>query len=304
MQALGGSGRKSGLPEIPFGAVVGGDYMIVRPLGRGSTGVLYVAEQLSTAGNRALKVLHRDYITDETLFKRFEREAQMAARIPSEHVAQIIASGVDEKLQVPWISMELLEGQHLGAHVDDHGPMPSDLVRQILEQLCHAISAAHSVGIVHRDLKPANIFLSDARRVGAQKMVKVLDFGVAKVLREALTQNCSPLGTPSWMAPEQTRGEPATAATDVWAVGLIAFFMLTGKQFWRASQGLDEPGRVMMEIAREPVPPSSTRAAELGVGHRLPNAFDDWFAHCVARSPDERFVNAGAAFAALSHVLR
>src|SRR5690348_8983074 len=114
---------RTGLPEVPFGSVVGGDFMVVRPLNRGSMGALYVAEQLSTASHRALKILRREYVSDEPLFERFEREAQMAAKIPSEHVVQIIASGVDERLQVPWIAMELLQGQHLGDHVAEHGPM-------------------------------------------------------------------------------------------------------------------------------------------------------------------------------------
>jgi serine/threonine protein kinase len=276
--------------------------MIVRPLGRGATGALYVAEQLSTAGHRALKVLRREYTRDPTLFKRFEREAQMAARIPSEHVAQIIASGVDAKLQAPWIAMELLDGQTLGAHVDEAGPIPKETVRQIAEQLCHALAAAHALGIVHRDLKPANVFLSAARRVGAHKMVKVLDFGVARIMTESLTLGGSALGTPSWMSPEQVRGEAATAATDVWALGLIAFYMLTGTQFWRASP--DNPMLVMKEIAEGPLPIASVRALELGAGDRVPAGFDAWFAQCVARSPDERFVNASAAYAALAQALR
>lgn len=298
------SSTRRGVPEVPFGTVVGGDYMIVRPLGRGSTGALYVAEQLSTAGHRALKILRREFVSDETLYKRFEREAQMAARIPSEHVAQIIASGVDAKLQVPWIAMELLQGQTLGHHVEENGPIAKDTVRQILEQLCHAIAAAHALGIVHRDLKPANIFLSEARRVGAEKMVKVLDFGVARIIAENLTLTGSPLGTPSWMAPEQTRGDPATTATDVWALGLVAFYMLTGKQFWRACARPDDEMAVMREIAGEAVPIASIRALELNVGDRIPPGFNEWFAQCVARSPDERFVNATAAYAALAQALR
>jgi eukaryotic-like serine/threonine-protein kinase len=298
------SGSRRGLPEVPFGTVVGGDYMIVRPLGRGATGALYVAEQLSTSGHRALKILRREYVSDQTLFKRFEREAQMAARIPSEHVAQIIASGVDAKLQVPWIAMELLEGQTLGDHVDESGPLAKSTVRQILEQLCHAIAAAHALGIVHRDLKPANVFLSAARRVGAEKMVKVLDFGVARIMAENLTSSGSPLGTPSWMAPEQTRGEAATTATDVWALGLMAFYMLTGKQFWRSCARPDDPMGVMKEIADEPVPIASMRALELGAGDKIPPGFNEWFAQCVARPPEERFVNATAAYAALAQALR
>jgi serine/threonine protein kinase len=294
-----------GLPEVPFGTVVGGDYMVVRPLGRGSTGALYVAEQLSTSGHRALKILRREYLTDPTLFKRFEREAQMAARIPSEHVTQIIASGVDPKLQAPWIAMELLEGQTLGHHVDESGPIPKDTVRQIFEQLCHAIAAAHALGIVHRDLKPANIFLGAARRVGAHKMVKVLDFGIARIMTESLTFSSSPLGTPSWMAPEQTRGESASTATDVWALGLIAFYMLTGKLFWLASVRPNDMMGIMKEIGESSaVPIASRRALELGAPDLIPAGFNEWFAQCVARAPDERFVNATAAYAALAQALR
>ena len=294
---------RKGLPEVPFGTVVGNDYMIVRPLRRGTMGALYVAEQLSTAMPRALKLLRREYVSDETLFKRFEREAQMAARIPSEHVTQIIASGVDEKLQIPWIAMELLEGQNLSDHVDEVGPISKLITQQIFEQLCHAISAAHGLGIVHRDLKPANIFLSDARRVGAQKMVKVLDFGVARIISETLTLTGGPLGTPNWMSPEQFAGEKATTAADVWALGLIAFYMLTGKLFWRACLAHGDHIAVMREVRDDPVPIASMRALELGVDYLIPRGFNEWFAQCVARSPDERFTKANAAYAALAQVL-
>ena len=293
-----------GVPEVTFGAVVGNDFMVVRPLSRGSMGSLYVAEQLSTARHRALKVLRREYVSDETLFKRFEREAQMAAKIPSEHVVQIIASGVDERLQTPWIAMELLEGQHLGDHVHQHGPMPKELVRQIFEQLCHAVAAGHATGVVHRDLKPANIFLSDANRVGAHKMVKVLDFGIARVMAERLTVDSTPLGTPNWMSPEQAIGDQATTATDVWALGLIAFYMLTGRLFWFAAQQPDAPMAVLREIAEDAIPIASARAAELGVGHLVPPGFNEWFAQAMAKNPEERFVNATAAYAALAHTLR
>jgi eukaryotic-like serine/threonine-protein kinase len=295
--------RDTGLPEVPYGTVVGNDYMVVRPLNRGSMGALYVAEQLSTASMRALKVLRREYVSDPTLYKRFEREAQVAARIPSEHVAQTIAAGVDRKLDVPWIAMELLEGQNLGGHVDEHGPMPKEAVREHLEQLCHALAAAHRLGIVHRDLKPANIFLSDAKRVGAKKVVKVLDFGIAKIIAESVTLQGTPLGTPSWMAPEQTIGDPATTATDVWALGLLAFYMLTGRSFWRACLQLDHQVAVMREVLHDPIPIAWARAIELGVAEKIPDGFNEWFAQCVARKAEDRFVTAGAAYAALASAL-
>jgi serine/threonine protein kinase len=296
---------RDGHPDIPFGTVVGNDYMVVRPLNRGSMGALYVAEQLSTASHRALKILRREYVSDPTLYKRFEREAQVAARIPSEHVAQTIAAGVDRKLDVPWIAMELLEGQNLADHVDEHGPMATENVRAYLEQLCHALAAAHKLGIVHRDLKPANVFLSEARRVGAPKVVKVLDFGIAKILAEGVTLQGAPLGTPSWMAPEQTIGDPATAATDVWALGLLAFYMLTARHFWRSSLLPDNEVAVavMREILHDPIPIAWARAIELGVEGKIPEGFNEWFAQCVARKPGDRFVNARAAYAALANAL-
>ena len=300
--------RHDGIPEVPYGTVVGNDFMVSRPLSRGSMGALYVAEQLSTASMRALKVLRREYVSDPTLYKRFEREAQVAARIPSEHVAQTIAAGVDRKLEVPWIAMELLEGQNLSDYIDEHGPMPKALVREHLEQVCHALAAAHKLGIVHRDLKPANVFLSDARRVGAPKVVKVLDFGIARILAETVTLQGAPLGTPTWMSPEQTSGDPATASTDVWALGLLAFFMLTGRSFWLASTQSGQGSQngqmaVMREILHAPIPIAWTRAIELGVNEKIPDGFNEWFAQCVARSPNDRFVSAGAAYAALASAL-
>jgi len=298
------AGKKKGIPEVPYGTVIGNDYMVVRPLRRGAMGAVYVVEQLSTANMRALKLLRREYVSDETLFKRFEREAQMAAKIPSEHVTQIIAAGVDAKLDVPWIAMELLDGQTLGDHVGERGPLPKDTVRHVFEQICHAISAAHSIGIVHRDLKPANVFMSEVKRVGAQRIVKVLDFGVARIIRENLTLHGSPLGTPSWMSPEQVRSEAATPATDVWALGLMAFYALTGKHFWLASQrSVDDDSSVMREIVEAPIPIASMRALELGVGDFIPPGFNEWFALCVSRNPSERFVTAAAAYAALARAL-
>ena len=294
---------RTGIPEVSYGTVVGNDYMVVRPLNRGSMGALYVAEQLSTASLRALKILRREYVSDPTLYKRFEREAQVAARIPSEHVAQTIAAGVDGKLEVPWIAMELLEGQTLRDHVDERGPMPKEQVKDHLEQLCHALAAAHKLGIVHRDPKPANVFLSEAKRVGAQRVVKVLDFGIARILAESVTLQGTPLGTASWMAPEQTVGEATTTATDVWALGLLAFYMLTGRSFWRSGQKPENDVAIMREILHDPIPIAWARAIELGVAERIPEGFNEWFAQCVARRPEERFVNAAPAYAALASAL-
>lgn len=293
-----------GLPEVPGGTVVGNDYMVQRPLSRGSMGAVYVAEQLSTTRLRALKILRRDYVSDATLYKRFEREVAVTSQIPSEHVAQTIAAGIDGKLDLPWIAMELLEGQNLAHHVEEHGPLGTETTRSYLEQLCHALRAAHKLGIVHRDLKPANVFLGEAQRVGATKVVKILDFGIARVVAESLTLNgAAALGTPTWMSPEQASGEPITPATDVWALGLLAFYMLTGKPFWLASRQPKNTRALLQEILHQPIPIAWARAIELGVMERIPTGFNEWFAQCVARSPADRFSHAGAAYAALASAL-
>jgi eukaryotic-like serine/threonine-protein kinase len=299
--------ERSGIPEARYGTVIGRDFMVQRLLRKGAMGAVYIAEQLSTSQLRAVKLLRREYVADDTLFKRFEREAQMAARIPSEHVTQIIASGVDEKLKAPWIAMELLQGQTLGDHVHEAGALPPEEVDQILEQVCHALAAAHSLGIVHRDLKPANIFISEAHRVRASTTVKVLDFGIARIVAEALTLTGSPLGTPTWMAPEQTRGEQCAPQTDVWTLGLLAFYMLTGKVFWKAATRSLKPEEmdalVMLEIRDQPVPIASMRALELGVSDKIPKGFNEWFAQCVARSQSDRFFTAKACYMALARTL-
>jgi serine/threonine protein kinase len=111
------------------------------------------------------------------------------------------------------------------------------------------------------------------------------------------------IGTPNWMSPEQALGKAATPATDVWAIGLVAFYMLTGRPFWRASVRPDDRRGVMKEIALEPIPIASTRALELGIESALPAGFDPWFAQCVARPPEDRFHTATAAYKALAQTL-
>ncbi len=291
------------VPEVPFGTIVGVDYMVVRPLRRGSTGAVYVAEQLSTAVHRALKILHPDYTRSDTLYKRFEREAQVGAKIASEHVAQVIAAGVDRKLQLPWLAMELLEGQDLRDHVEEHGPIPPEKVLEVFEQLCHALGKAHAIGIVHRDLKPANVFLSASKSARGGTLVKVLDFGIARITAENITFSGAPLGTPSWMAPEQVLGDPATPASDVWSLGLLAFYLLTGKSFWRSVARNAAPLEVVREVCHDPIPIASARAIELEVMDKIPPGFNEWFAQCVARVADERFASAKAAYAALAQTL-
>jgi serine/threonine protein kinase len=248
------------------GSVIAGDFRVVSRLSQGGMGTVFVAEQLSTGKPRALKLMLPQLVADPALRQRFEQEARIGSRIDSEHVVEVVGAGVDAGTGMPWLAMELLRGEDLAQFVVRRGALPAGEVLAVFEQLCHALGAAHTVGIVHRDLKPENLFLAEARRAGVAFTVKVLDFGIAKITQEATTKGTQAMGSPIWMAPEQSSRSPVTPATDVWALGLIAFYLLTGKYFWRAAQRDDATVmELMREVLFEPVLPASARAAELGV---------------------------------------
>jgi TPR repeat protein/tRNA A-37 threonylcarbamoyl transferase component Bud32 len=296
------------LRELAAGTLFAEDYRIIAPLARGGMGVVYVAEQLSTGKRRAIKLMLPELVESPELRARFQREATIGARIESEHVVEVIGAGVDAATGAPWLAMELLSGEHLGALVERLGPLAGASAKQVLAELCHALAAAHRVGIVHRDLKPENVFLAESRREGAPFTVKVLDYGIAKVQSEAKTTTSKTrggLGTPLWWAPEQAEaGRPVTPATDVWALGLMVYWLLTGRYFWRAAYA---DGSSLHQMAMEqfvsPLSRASLRAAEDRVADRLPFGFDAWFAACVERDPARRYPEAGAAFAALAPLL-
>lgn len=287
------------------GAILGGDFRIERQLGAGGMGAVYVAEQLSTGRKRALKLMHPSLVSDTKLRERFEQEARVGARIPSDHVVQVIAAGVDESTGSPFIVMELLEGEDLASTIANRGALPPSDVQAILQPVCHALGAAHEAGIVHRDLKPENIFLQHTRDVQRSFDVKLLDFGIAKLTADARTIATSAMGTPLWMAPEQTdpRAKIAPPA-DIWPLGLLAFTMLTGRSYWRVAteQGVSMQA-LMREILFEPVDAPSVRAVEFQIDVPLPLGFDAWFLRCLDREPSRRFATANEAWKALVPVL-
>lgn len=291
---------------LEAGAVFANDYRIVRPLSQGGMGAVYVVEQLSTGKPRALKLMHVQLVSDPELRRRFEQEARVGSRIPSEHVVEVNAAGIDAQTGLPYLVMELLEGEDLATRIKRAGPMPLDEMRVVFEQLCHAMTAAHGAGIVHRDLKPENIFLARSLRAGgAPFTVKVLDFGIAKLAAEAGTHGTTgAMGSPLWMAPEQTERGSVTPAADVWAMGLIAFYLLTGTHFWRTANMSDGTvAQLLREIVLEPIPISSSRAAERGQAQRLPTGFDAWFAKAVTREVPARFGHAAEAWYALATIV-
>ncbi len=292
--------------QLAPGVVFARDYRIVKPLAEGGMGAVYVAEQLSTGKPRALKLMHAQLVADAKSRARFEQEARIGATLDSDHIVEVVGAGIDDDSGTPWLAMELLKGEDLGAVIERRGSMSPAEVAAVYEQLGHALGAAHAARIVHRDLKPENVFLAVARRRDVPFTVKLLDFGIAKVVQECRVSSTQAMGSPLWMAPEQTESGGVSPATDVWALGLMAFHLLTGEYYWRSARLQD--GGAMMQLLREilvePLPSVSVRAQESGVFARLPQGFEGWFHRCVVRDPAERFAEANAATQGLVSLLR
>ena len=293
------------MSNLSPGTVFAGEYRIIQPLSAGGMGTVYIAEQMGTGKRRALKLMLPELVRDERLRARFAQEARVGARIDSEHVVEVVDAGVDTFTGMPYLAMELLDGEDLSRWRPKQGSLSGADARRILEELCHAVGAAHRVGIVHRDLKPENLFVTKSKRVGSHVTLKVLDFGIAKLVDEARSSRTAAVGTPLWMAPEQTESSTAVApATDVWAIGLIAFWLFTGRVYWRGGNVSDPSvATLLREVVLDAIIPASQRAAEFGVAERLPRGFDAWFARCVERNPALRYADATQAFNAIDSLL-
>jgi serine/threonine-protein kinase len=189
--------------------------------------------------------------------------------------------------------MELLEGHDLERATGDR-PTPPPEVIEWLRQVARALTKAHEAGLVHRNLKPENLFLT--RGDDGTPLVKILDFGIAKMAAEAsaLTASDAFLGTPGFMAPEQTdsRGPAVTYRADLYTLGLIAFKLLTGRSYWRSGS----LAQLLAQILAEPMPPASERGATFGP------EFDAWFRRACERDPEKRFGSAGEQVEALAAV--
>ncbi|WP_437724698.1 serine/threonine-protein kinase [Sorangium sp. So ce861] len=275
------------------GQVLVGRYRLIRPLSSGSMGTVWRADDLTLGSPVAIKMLGPLYAKDETVRARFYQEAQAAAALRSPHVVQILDHGVDN--DVPFIAMELLEGEDLAHRLQRVGPLSPAETARIFADVARAVRKAHDAGIVHRDLKPDNIFLA---RDDDREVAKVLDFGVAKTRlygSEGLgTQAGVLIGTLPYMSPEQAQGANVDYRSDLWALGVIAFECVCG----RAAITAEAPGAMILEICSDPLPVPS-KVARVPV----PPAFDEWFLHACTRDPSARFPSATAMVEALREAL-
>lgn len=210
------------------GAVIAGRYRILRRLGEGGMGRVYLAEHLRMKRRDALKVMQPRLAEDAAAVQRFSREAMNASRIDHPHVAAVYDFG-DAEDGLVFLAMEYIDGKSLDALLAD-GPMPPERAAIIIDQVSDALSAAHDLGIIHRDLKPQNIMIGKDRHGG--DMVKLVDFGISKISDaddQKVTKSGAQVGSPAFMSPEQVAGDPIDKRSDIYSLGIVAFAMLTGK---------------------------------------------------------------------------
>ena len=213
------------------GTLIDGRYRLVDVVGHGGMGVVYRAHDERLSGRPcAVKLLLGNSMDPEEA-ERFEREVRIIARLRSQHVVQVLDTGVTDEGR-RYIVMELLEGAPLSGLLKHGGPLDPPRAVRIIRGVLAGLAEAHEHGVVHRDLKPANVWITRART--GEETAKVLDFGIAKDSREGedLTAASMVIGTPKYMAPEQFKKQPADARTDLYACGLLLYQMLAGDAPW------------------------------------------------------------------------
>jgi hypothetical protein len=270
------------------------DWVVVRAIGGGGFGAIYEVRRAATGERAALKLLHAHLVKAPAIVARFDREATAIGRLRHPNVVELIAAGLSDDGR-PYLCMELLDGEDLAAVVERSGPLSPGAALAILEPLCAALAAAHEVGIVHRDVKASNVMICRPPAGGHGSRIVLLDFGIAK-LSDAfveLTASHQSLGTPSCMAPEQVHGRPVDARTDVYGLGTLAFFLLTGQMpFWDSSLTMTQ---YLHLHARRP---------RVSVAAPVPARIDDVVARAMAIDPAERFSDPLSMLAAFRAALR
>jgi serine/threonine protein kinase len=269
-------GESSADPLV--GRVLGETYKITRVIGEGGMGRVYEAKHLRLGDRRlAIKILHPEYARDPDVVVRFQREAESASAINHPHVIDVfdVHKTADGR---PYLVGEFLEGQELGEHIEKVGRLDVSTAVTITRQICRALNAAHARGIVHRDVKPENVFITSR---DGMPHIKVIDFGISRAQKNDtnLTRTGLIIGTPSYMAPEQARGERVDHRVDVYATGALLYTALTGLRPFES----DDPRTIIgMVLTAEPTRPRA-------IDPQIPEALEVVVQRAMAKDPRERY---------------
>jgi len=269
------------IDESLVGTDIDGKFAVKSLLGKGGRGAVYLAQQRSMDREVAIKVLRPEYAADPTSIARFYQEARAVSRLSHANCITVYDFGQTAQ-GLLYIVMEYLRGQALTSVVKEQAPLLLPRAVHIAAQICDALSEAHEKGIVHRDLKLGNVVL--VQQHGNPDFVKVLDFGLAKVMHadgeKSLTAAGSVSGTPNYMSPEQVLGRPIDLRSDLYSLGVMLFEMLTRQRLFKA----DSENALMLKHVTDPVP----RLAEVAPQLQLPPAVDLLLARALAKQRDER----------------
>ena len=266
-----------------IGKVLGGSYHLVRLIGEGGMGAVYEAEHIRLPRRFAVKLLRADVGADPVAIERFRREADIASSIGHEHIVDVMDFNVAGN-GVPYMVLELLEGEDLGTRIKRRGHLSAEELRPIVEQVADALEAAHGRGVIHRDLKPQNIFL--CRRGGRDDFIKILDFGISKIVHSpsVVTQAGTVFGTPNYMSPEQAQGPGVDLdpRTDVFTLGVVCYEALTGQL---AFDGSSAAATLYKVCHTDPIPPRSIVAD-------LSSAIENVVMRAMTKTVEERWQSA------------
>ena len=281
-------------PDPLIGTQVG-NYRLQGILGSGGMGTVYRAEHVVLEKAVAVKVLNEAFIGRQQMVARFVLEAKAVSKIGHENIIEVMDFGETEQGQ-PFFVMELLEGESLGSMMSQSTGINVKLIMNIFDQICDALAAAHSKNIIHRDIKPDNIFI--VRRTKQKEFVKLLDFGVAKVLDQdtsaaSLTQLGMIIGTPHYMSPEQAGGDPVDHRSDIYTLGVLLYEIFTGRRPFT--------GKSLSELTRKQL--FEAPAAPIQVNSDIPSELGEFILKVLAKSPDERPQSIVEFFDALKSIL-
>jgi eukaryotic-like serine/threonine-protein kinase len=286
--------KGTGVPDPLIGRVINDRFRITALIARGGMGKVYRAEQAPLGRVCALKVLNPNYAGDQDpeFHKRFFLEASIASKLTHPNTVTIFDYGRTED-DVYYMAMEYLVGHTLHRAIREAGHFPEERAAHVARQICRALREAHSLGVIHRDLKPANIFLVE--HGDETDFVKILDFGLVKNVSETKTEDLTQtglfMGSPKYMAPEQIRGDRVDARTDIYALGIILYEMVTGKV------PFDRPNSVnilMAHVNEEPPP-----LRQMNPNTQVSAAFEEIIARCMAKDQNQRFGSMDEVLAAL-----